>query len=30
MLGLVFFNGLHNRVRLVIHQLELMKASLVN
>jgi biopolymer transport protein ExbB len=30
MLGLVFFNGLHNRVRLVIHQLETLKASLVN
>jgi biopolymer transport protein ExbB len=30
MLGLVFFNGLSNRVRLVIHQLETLKSSLVN
>jgi biopolymer transport protein ExbB len=30
MLGLVFFNGLSNRVRLVVHQLETLKASLVN
>ena len=30
MIGLVFFNGLHNRVRLVIHQLETLKAALVN
>jgi biopolymer transport protein ExbB len=30
MLGLVFFNGLSNRVRLVIHQLETLKATLVN
>ncbi|MFL9868952.1 MotA/TolQ/ExbB proton channel family protein [Paraburkholderia fungorum] len=30
MLGLVFFNGLHNRVRSVVHQLETLKAALVN
>jgi biopolymer transport protein ExbB len=30
MVGLVFFNGLHNRVRLAVHQLETLKASLVN
>lgn len=30
MIGLVFFNGLHNRVRIVIHQLETLKAALVN
>ncbi|WP_206997145.1 MotA/TolQ/ExbB proton channel family protein [Trinickia mobilis] len=30
MIGLVFFNGLHNRVRAVLHQLETMKAALVN
>jgi biopolymer transport protein ExbB len=30
MLGLVFFNGLHNRVRIVIHQLETLKTALVN
>ncbi|WP_406868360.1 MotA/TolQ/ExbB proton channel family protein [Paraburkholderia fungorum] len=30
MLGLVFFNGLHNRVRMVIHQLETLKTVLVN
>ena len=30
MIGLVFFNGLHNRVRLVMHQLETLKAALVN
>ncbi|HTJ95293.1 MAG TPA: MotA/TolQ/ExbB proton channel family protein, partial [Pararobbsia sp.] len=30
MVGLVFFNGLHNRVRIVVHQLEVMKAALVN
>jgi biopolymer transport protein ExbB len=30
MIGLVFFNGLHNRVRLAVHQLETLKASLVN
>ncbi|WP_296650748.1 MotA/TolQ/ExbB proton channel family protein [Paraburkholderia sp.] len=30
MLGLVFFNGLHNRVRIVVHQLETLKVSLVN
>ncbi|CAM2156594.1 biopolymer transport protein ExbB [Pararobbsia alpina] len=30
MVGLVFFNGLHNRVRVVIHQLEVMKVALVN
>jgi biopolymer transport protein ExbB len=26
----VFFNGLHNRVRGVVHQLETVKAALVN
>jgi biopolymer transport protein ExbB len=30
MIGLVFFNGLHNRVRGVVHQLETLKAALVN
>jgi biopolymer transport protein ExbB len=30
MLGLVFFNGLHSRVRLVVHQLDTLKAALVN
>ncbi|MGF6634621.1 biopolymer transport protein ExbB [Paraburkholderia sp. MM5496-R1] len=30
MIGLVFFNGLHNRVRGVVHQLETVKAVLVN
>jgi biopolymer transport protein ExbB len=30
MLGLVFFNGLHNRVRSVVHQLETLKVALVN
>ncbi|MGF6574672.1 biopolymer transport protein ExbB [Paraburkholderia sp. GAS333] len=30
MVGLVFFNGLHNRVRAVVHQLETLKAALVN
>ncbi|MBU6493134.1 MAG: MotA/TolQ/ExbB proton channel family protein [Burkholderiales bacterium] len=30
MIGLVFFNGLHNRVRVVVHQLETLKAALVN
>ena len=30
MIGLLFFNGLHNRVRLAVHQLETLKASLVN
>ncbi|KXU82343.1 flagellar motor protein MotA [Paraburkholderia monticola] len=30
MVGLVFFNGLHNRVRLAAHQLETLKATLVN
>jgi biopolymer transport protein ExbB len=30
MIGLVFFNGLHNRVRAVLHQLEIVKAALVN
>jgi biopolymer transport protein ExbB len=30
MIGLVFFNGLHNRVRAVVHQLETVKAALVN
>lgn len=30
MIGLVFFNGLHNRVRLVIHQLETLKIMMTN
>jgi biopolymer transport protein ExbB len=30
MIGLVAFNGLHNRVRTVAHQLETLKAALVN
>lgn len=30
MIGLVFYNGLHNRVRLAAHQLETLKISLVN
>jgi biopolymer transport protein ExbB len=30
MIGLVFFNGLHNRVRVVVHQLETLKMALVN
>ncbi|HTH60577.1 MAG TPA: MotA/TolQ/ExbB proton channel family protein [Paraburkholderia sp.] len=30
MIGLVFFNGLHNRVRIVMHQLDTLKTSLVN
>ena len=30
MIGIVFFNGLHNRVRLVVHQLETLKTALVN
>ena len=30
MIGLVFFNGLHIRVRGVVHQLETVKAALVN
>lgn len=30
MIGLLFFNGLHNRVRLAAHQLETLKVSLVN
>jgi biopolymer transport protein ExbB len=30
MIGLVFFNGLHNRVRMVVHQLETLKTALVN
>jgi biopolymer transport protein ExbB len=30
MIGLVFFNGLHNRARIVVHQLETLKVSLVN
>ncbi|MFM0733956.1 MotA/TolQ/ExbB proton channel family protein [Paraburkholderia sediminicola] len=30
MLGLVFFNGLHNRVRSVVHQLDTLKVALVN
>ncbi len=29
-IGLVFFNGLNNRVRLVIHQLEIIKRMLLN
>jgi biopolymer transport protein ExbB len=30
MVGLVAFNGLHNRVRTAVHQLETLKAALVN
>ncbi|PRC93825.1 MotA/TolQ/ExbB proton channel family protein [Solimicrobium silvestre] len=30
MIGLVFFNALHNRVRIVLHQLETLKIMLVN
>ncbi|WP_321886467.1 MotA/TolQ/ExbB proton channel family protein [Paraburkholderia bannensis] len=30
MIGLLFFNGLHNRVRLAAHQLDTLKISLVN
>jgi biopolymer transport protein ExbB len=30
MIGLLFFNGLHNRVRLVVHQLDTLKMTLVN
>ncbi|WP_118185954.1 MotA/TolQ/ExbB proton channel family protein [Paraburkholderia phosphatilytica] len=30
MIGLLFFNGLHNRVRLVVHGLETLKVALVN
>ncbi|WNC92610.1 MotA/TolQ/ExbB proton channel family protein [Paraburkholderia sp. FT54] len=30
MIGLVFFNGLHNRVRSIVHQLETVKTALVN
>lgn len=30
MIGLLFFNGLHNRVRLAAHQLETLKVTLVN
>ena len=30
MVGLVFFNGLQNRVRVVVHHLEIIKAALVN
>lgn len=30
MIGLVFFNGLHNRVRIVMHQLDTLKTALVN
>ena len=30
MIGLVFFNALHNRVRLVIHQLETLKIMMMN
>ena len=29
-IGLVFFNGLNNRVRLVLHQMEAIKVMLVN
>jgi biopolymer transport protein ExbB len=29
-IGLVCFNGLHNRVRLIIHQMETIKVMLVN
>ena len=30
MIGLLFFNGLHNRVRVVLHQLETIKLMLIN
>jgi biopolymer transport protein ExbB len=30
MIGLVFFNGLQNRVRVIVHQLETLRASLSN
>jgi len=30
MVGLVFFNGLQNRVRVVVHQLDTLKSALVN
>lgn len=30
MIGLVFFNGLQNRVRVIVHQLETLRASLAN
>ena len=30
MIGLVFFNGLHTRVRVILHQLESIKIMLVN
>lgn len=30
MVGLVFFNGFHNRVRVLVHQLETLKIALVN
>ena len=30
MLGLVFLNGLNNRVRLLVHQMETLKRMLVN
>lgn len=30
MIGLVFFNGLHTRVRLIVHQLETIKVMLIN
>ena len=30
MIGLVFFNALHTRVRLIVHQLETLKVMLVN
>lgn len=30
MIGLVFFNGLHTRVRIILHQLETIKIMLVN
>lgn len=29
-IGLIFFNGLQNRVRLVVHQMETIKAMLIN
>lgn len=29
-IGLIFFNGLQNRVRLVVHQMETVKAMLIN
>jgi biopolymer transport protein ExbB len=30
MLGLVFFNGLNTKVRMIVHQLEVIKLMLLN